>query len=69
VGFSKIERHNEALCVLFFYFLMIHSLLDNDLYKFTMQQAVLERYPDATAEYTFIDRDSAGAIPPFMSKS
>lgn len=30
--------------------------LDNDLYKFTMQQAVLELFPDATAEYTFINR-------------
>lgn len=31
-------------------------LLDNDLYKFTMQQAVLELYPDAEVEYRFTNR-------------
>lgn len=31
-------------------------LLDNDLYKFTMQQAVLELYPDAQVEYRFTNR-------------
>ena len=35
----------------------IKSLLDNDLYKFTMQQAVLELYPGAQVEYVFTDRD------------
>jgi len=35
---------------------MIHSLLDNDLYKFTMQQAVVERYGDVQATYRFINR-------------
>jgi len=32
------------------------SILDQDLYKLTMGRAVLERYPDAEAEYEFIDR-------------
>ena len=32
------------------------SILDNDLYKFTMQQAVLELYPDAQAGYELIQR-------------
>lgn len=32
------------------------SLLDNDLYKFTMQQAVLELYPDTHVEYKFHNR-------------
>ncbi|MEN1941676.1 nicotinate phosphoribosyltransferase [Luteimonas sp. MJ174] len=32
---------------------MITSLLDTDLYKFTMMQAVLHRYPAAHAEYRF----------------
>jgi len=32
------------------------TLLDNDLYKFTMQQAILELFSDAQAEYTFINR-------------
>lgn len=35
---------------------MIQSLLDTDLYKLTMQQAVLELYPDAVAEYRFTNR-------------
>ena len=35
---------------------MIRSLLDNDLYKFTMQQAVLALYPDANVTYKFINR-------------
>lgn len=35
---------------------MIRSLLDNDLYKFTMQQAVHALYPRAEARYQFINR-------------
>ncbi|MCD4731037.1 MAG: nicotinate phosphoribosyltransferase [Bacteroidales bacterium] len=35
---------------------MIRSILDNDLYKFTMQMAVLEQFPDAQAEYRFTNR-------------
>lgn len=35
---------------------MITSILDNDLYKLTMQQAVLELYPDAWVTYEFINR-------------
>jgi len=34
----------------------IQSLLDNDLYKFTMMNAVLHSFPDAEVEYRFIDR-------------
>ncbi|KAJ2065790.1 nicotinate phosphoribosyltransferase [Coemansia sp. S146] len=33
------------------------SIIDQDLYKFCMQQAVLEHYPDADAEYRFVNRD------------
>ncbi|KAJ2677321.1 nicotinate phosphoribosyltransferase [Coemansia sp. RSA 1085] len=33
------------------------SILDQDLYKFCMQQAVLEHYPEVTVEYGFINRD------------
>jgi len=32
------------------------SILDTDLYKLTMQQAALSLYPDAVAEYRFINR-------------
>ncbi|MDW7732754.1 MAG: nicotinate phosphoribosyltransferase [Methanolobus sp.] len=35
---------------------MIRSILDNDLYKFTMQMAVLELFPDVVAEYRFTNR-------------
>jgi len=35
---------------------MILSLLDNDLYKLTMMQAVFELYPDAEVKYRFTNR-------------
>jgi len=35
---------------------IIKSLLDNDLYKFTMQQCVLHQFPSAEAEYKLIVR-------------
>jgi len=33
--------------------MIIHSLLDTDLYKFTMMQAVLHQYPGAQVQYRF----------------
>lgn len=36
--------------------MIIQSLLDTDLYKFTMQQAVFHRFPEASAEYRFASR-------------
>ncbi len=36
---------------------VIHSLLDTDLYKFTMWQAMLHRHPQTQAEYTFVCRN------------
>ena len=35
---------------------MIYSLLDTDLYKLTMQQAILKLYPDIEVEYIFKNR-------------
>lgn len=35
---------------------MVPSILDTDLYKLTMQQAVLKKYPDAQVEYQFTSR-------------
>lgn len=35
---------------------MLSSLLDNDFYKFTMQQAVVRLFPFAKAKYKFINR-------------
>ncbi|KAJ1920564.1 nicotinate phosphoribosyltransferase [Mycoemilia scoparia] len=37
--------------------LLPFSLLDQDLYKFTMQHAVRQHYPNALVEYQFINRD------------
>lgn len=35
---------------------IIRSILDNDLYKFTMQQAVIKLFPRYKVKYTFINR-------------
>ena len=37
---------------------VIHSLLETDLYKFTMWQAMLHRHPQTQAEYVFICRNA-----------
>ena len=37
---------------------VITSLLDTDLYKFTMWQAMLHRHPETQAEYTFVCRNA-----------
>lgn len=42
---------------------IITSLLDNDLYKFTMQQAVLHQFPHAKVKYRYMSRNTA---PPFI---
>lgn len=36
--------------------MILKSILDNDLYKFSMQQAVTKLYPRAEVEYKFINR-------------
>lgn len=36
---------------------IVHSLLETDLYKFTMWQALLHRHPAAQAEYSFLCRN------------
>ena len=38
---------------------VITSLLDTDLYKFTMWQAMLHRHPQTQAEYTFVCRNQS----------
>ncbi len=47
---------------------MINSILDNDLYKFTMQLAVLEFFPKAEAEYRFTNRGSQRFSTEFVEK-
>jgi nicotinate phosphoribosyltransferase len=38
---------------------IIHSLLETDLYKFTMWQAMLHQHPQAQAEYRFVCRNAS----------
>ena len=38
--------------------LPIFSILDNDLYKFTMQYAVIEKFPSARVKYRFVNRSN-----------
>ncbi len=47
---------------------MIESILDNDLYKFTMQQAVHMLYPRVEVEYVFINRAHSAFPPGFAEK-
>ncbi|MGH8809957.1 MAG: nicotinate phosphoribosyltransferase, partial [Noviherbaspirillum sp.] len=37
---------------------IVRSLLENDLYKFTMWQALLHSHPDAQGEYAFVCRNT-----------
>ncbi len=34
----------------------LHSILDNDFYKFTMQHAVIKLFPNVKVRYAFINR-------------
>jgi len=47
---------------------MINSILDQDLYKLSMQQAVCALYPHAEVEYSFINRGST-SFPDGFAKS
>lgn len=48
--------------------MIINSILDNDLYKFTMQQAVCQLYPNAYCRYEFINRGKTKFPPGFNHK-
>ena len=48
--------------------MIINSILDNDLYKFTMQHAVIELFPYAKARYSFINRGNTKFPPGFADK-
>lgn len=45
--------------------MIINSILDNDMYKFSMQQAVCQLYPRAEARYEFINRGGTKFPPDF----
>ncbi|HMN20549.1 MAG TPA: nicotinate phosphoribosyltransferase [Ottowia sp.] len=46
--------------------MIIESLLDTDLYKFTMMQAVLHQFPGAQVEYKFKCRTPGVALAPYI---
>ena len=48
--------------------MIIESLLDTDLYKFTMMQVVLHQFPGAQVEYRFKCRNSAIDLVPFIDQ-
>ncbi len=48
--------------------MIIHSLLDTDLYKFTMMQVVLHHFPGAQAEYAFRCRTPNVDLVPYIEE-
>ena len=48
--------------------MIIHSLLDTDLYKFTMMQVVLHHFPGARVEYRFKCRNPGVQLAQFASQ-
>ena len=48
--------------------MIIRSLLDTDLYKFTMMQAVLHQFPGAQVEYRFKCRNGDIPLAPFAAE-
>src|SRR5450432_1631815 len=48
--------------------MIITSLLDTDLYKFTMMQVVLHHFPEAQVEYRFRCRNNHVDLSPFVDE-
>jgi nicotinate phosphoribosyltransferase len=48
--------------------MIIHSLLDTDLYKFTMMQVVLHHFPGAQVEYQFKCRTPGTDLTPYVDE-
>ena len=48
--------------------MIIQSLLDTDLYKFTMMQVVLHHFPGAQVEYRFKCRTPGVALAPYVEE-
>lgn len=48
--------------------MILESLLDSDLYKYTMQQAVLHQFPQAHAEYAFKCRSAGVDLRPYADE-
>ena len=49
-------------------FMIITSLLDTDLYKFTMMQVVLHQFPGAQVEYRFKCRNAGVNLAPYVNE-
>lgn len=47
--------------------MMINSILDTDLYKFSTSYAYLKLYPDAEGTFVFTDRDHLPCTPEFLT--
>ena len=48
--------------------MIIESLLDTDLYKFTMMQVVLHHFPEAQVEYRFKCRTPDVDLTPYIAE-
>ena len=48
--------------------MIIDSLLDTDLYKFTMMQCVLHQFPDANVKYRFRCRTEGVDLSPYVDE-
>ena len=48
--------------------MIVRSLLDTDLYKFTMMQVVLHHFPGAQVEYRFKCRTEGTNLTPFVEE-
>ena len=48
--------------------MIITSLLDTDLYKFTMMQVVLHHFPGASVEYRFKCRNPGVDLTPYVDE-
>ena len=48
--------------------MIIQSLLDTDLYKFTMMQVVLHHFPGAQVEYKFKCRNAGVDLTPYLDE-
>jgi nicotinate phosphoribosyltransferase len=47
---------------------MVYSILDTDLYKFTVSYAYMKKFPNAECTFTFKDRNKVKRTPEFLEK-
>ena len=49
--------------------MIIHDFLDNDLYKFTVMNAIQKKFPDSEVVYRFVNRGNTSFPPGFAGGS